>query len=84
MTTTIPNPQRNNPLHGITLKTIVTALVDFYGRERLGGILEFKCFTTNPSISSSLTFLRKSDRARIQVEELYLSRVENGDIPLAS
>ena len=74
------NSQPNNPLHGITLKTILTALVDFYGRDTLGDLIPINCFTSNPSMSSSLTFLRKQQRAREQVEDLYLTRVEEGDI----
>jgi uncharacterized protein (DUF2132 family) len=73
-------PQRNNPLHGITLKNIVTALVDFYGWEKLGELIPINCFLNNPSINSSLTFLRKTQRARQQVEELYIMKIDNGEI----
>ena len=64
--------QKNNPLHGITLQRIVEQLVDFYGFDTLGEIIKIKCFTENPSVKSSLTFLRKTDWARKKVEELYL------------
>ena len=65
-------PQPNNPLHGKTLETILTELVDHYGWERLGERITIRCFTDNPSIKSSLTFLRKTPWARQKVEELYL------------
>ena len=64
--------QNNNPLHGKTLQTIVEYLVEKYGFETLGSRLNIKCFTVNPSVKSSLTFLRKTDWARKKVEELYL------------
>ena len=62
----------NDPLHGKALKTIVEQLVDFYGFDTLGELIKIKCFTENPSIKSSLTFLRKTDWARKKVEELYV------------
>lgn len=65
--------QANNPLHGITLQSIVEQLVAFYGFETLGELIKIKCFTDNPSVKSSLTFLRKTDWARKKVEELYLN-----------
>lgn len=67
------NTQPNNPLHGKTLEAILTELVDYYGWEQLGRKIRINCFRNNPSIKSSLTFLRKTDWARKQVEELYLS-----------
>nr|WP_315173378.1 VF530 family protein [uncultured Flavobacterium sp.] len=66
------NNKSNDPLHGITLQKIVEQLVDFYGFDTLGELIKIKCFTTNPSIKSSLAFLRKTDWARKKVEELYL------------
>jgi len=66
------NNQQNNPLHGITLQKILEQLVDFYGFETLGEKIKIKCFTENPSIKSSLTFLRKTDWARTKVENLYI------------
>ena len=64
-----------DPLHGITLKSIVEKLVDHYGFDTLGELVKIKCFNDNPSIKSSLTFLRKTDWARRQVEELYVQSV---------
>jgi uncharacterized protein (DUF2132 family) len=65
-------PQPNNPLHGITLEMIVTQLVKQYGWEELGKRIPIKCFTDNPSIKSSLKFLRQTPWARKKVEDLYL------------
>ena len=64
--------QRNNPLHGITLAEIVEHLANYYGWEDLGTRINIKCFNENPSVKSSLTFLRKTEWARKQVEDLYL------------
>jgi uncharacterized protein (DUF2132 family) len=61
-----------DPLHGITLQKILEALVDYYGFDALGELIKIKCFNDNPSIKSSLTFLRKTDWARKKVEELYV------------
>ena len=61
-----------DPLHGITLQRILEILVVFYGFDTLGELIKIKCFTDNPSIKSSLTFLRKTDWARKIVEELYI------------
>ena len=66
------HPQQNNPLHGITLETVVTTLVDYYGWEQLALRIKVNCFKDNPSIKSSLTFLRKTPWARKKVEDLYL------------
>lgn len=63
--------QNNDPLHGKTLQSIVEYLVDFYGFETLSQKIKIKCFTDNPSVKSSLIFLRKTDWARKKVEELY-------------
>jgi len=65
--------QRNNPLHGKTLESILVFLVDRYGWEDLGEIININCFRYDPSIKSSLTFLRKTPWARKKVEDLYLS-----------
>ncbi|WP_026707278.1 VF530 family protein [Flavobacterium frigidarium] len=62
-----------DPLHGVTLKTIVEQLEAHFGFDTLGELVKIKCFNDNPSIKSSLTFLRKTDWARKQVEELYIS-----------
>ena len=67
-----PATQPRNPLHGLTLEAIVTALADFYGWEDLGQRIPLRCFTTDPSVSSSLKFLRKTPWAREKVESLYL------------
>jgi uncharacterized protein (DUF2132 family) len=64
--------QKNNPLHGVTLKIILEELVDNYGWEELGERINIRCFTHDPSIKSSLTFLRKTQWARDKVERLYL------------
>lgn len=68
--------QQNNPLHGITLETIVRYLHGYYGWEKLGAKIRINCFIENPSIKSSLTFLRKTPWARTKVEDLYLWLVE--------
>ena len=62
----------NDPLHGITLEAILTALVIKYGWEELGGKINIACFNSDPSIKSSLKFLRKTPWARTKVENLYL------------
>lgn len=69
------NKQQNNPLHGITLQKMLEQLVDFYGFETLSEKIRIKCFTENPSIKSSLTFLRKTDWARAKVETLYIRTI---------
>jgi uncharacterized protein (DUF2132 family) len=61
----------NDPLHGITLQKIIEQLVNYYGFDTLGELIKINCFTENPSIKSSLTFLRRTDWARKKVEELY-------------
>ncbi len=67
------NPsQPNNPLHGQTLKAILSYLIEYYGWEQLGIRIDIKCFNENPSLNSSLTFLRKTEWARKKVEALYL------------
>jgi uncharacterized protein (DUF2132 family) len=64
--------QQNNPLHGIKLEQIVVALSDYYGWEELGFLIPVRCFKDNPSVKSSLTFLRKTPWARSKVESLFL------------
>ena len=64
--------QINNPLHGVTLLAILELLVDTYGWEDLGKKINIKCFTSDPSIQSSLKFLRKTAWAREKVERLYI------------
>ena len=67
-----PKVQKNNPLHGITLKTILEELVDKYGWEELGDRVRINSFVSNPSINSSLKFLRRTPWAREKVEQLYI------------
>lgn len=64
--------QANNPLHGITLEMMVKHLVEAYGWEELGERINIRCFNDNPSVKSSLNFLRKTPWARSKVENLYL------------
>jgi len=64
--------QPYNPLHGITLKTIVTELVEHFGFDELAKHININCFKSNPSIKSSLTFLRKTPWAREKVEQFYI------------
>jgi uncharacterized protein (DUF2132 family) len=66
-------PQPKNSLHGITLERLLTDLVAYYGWENLGQQIEIRCFTHDPSISSSLKFLRRTPWARERVESLYLA-----------
>lgn len=65
-------PQANNPLHGVTLEQIVSRLVDYYGWEELGMRIDIRCFNSDPSVKSSLKFLRRTPWARRKVEDLYL------------
>ncbi len=67
-----PRTQPRNPLHGLTLEAIVTALAAHYGWEELGRLVPVRCFTHDPSVGSSLKFLRKTPWARDKVESLYL------------
>lgn len=64
--------QSKDPLHGITLQKIMEQLVEYYGFDTLSELIKIKCFIDNPSIKSSLNFLRKTDWARKKVEELYV------------
>ncbi|AAW85025.1 DNA-binding protein VF530 [Aliivibrio fischeri] len=64
--------QQNNPLHGITLQKLLTELVEHYGWEELSYMVNINCFKKDPSIKSSLKFLRKTDWARERVENIYL------------
>ncbi|RLD58750.1 MAG: transporter [Bacteroidetes bacterium] len=68
--------QLNNPLHGVKLADILDYLVGVYGWEELGERIKIRCFTNDPSIKSSLKFLRKTPWARNEVEELYLDTVQ--------
>jgi uncharacterized protein (DUF2132 family) len=71
------NSQPNNPLHGIRLDAILKKLVETYGWNKLGLIINIKCFNENPSIKSSLIFLRKTQWAREKVERLYLEVIQS-------
>jgi uncharacterized protein (DUF2132 family) len=66
------NEQPRNPLHGITLEMILVHLVEQYGWEELGRRITIKCFTDDPSVKSSLKFLRRTPWARKKVEDIYL------------
>ena len=68
--------QQNNPLHGMTLETIVIALVDYYGWTDLSERIPVRCFTHDPSVSSSLKFLRKTPWAREKVEALFIETLK--------
>ncbi|CED70600.1 UNVERIFIED_CONTAM: hypothetical protein GTU68_059973 [Idotea baltica] len=64
--------QQNNPLHGLTLQAILTELVEHYGWEELSYMVNINCFKSDPTIKSSLKFLRKTEWARVRVENIYL------------
>jgi len=70
------NSQPNNPLHGIKLAQIIDDLVEFYGWEYMGNSVGINCFTKNPTVNSSLKFLRRTPWARTKVEQLYLRMLE--------
>jgi uncharacterized protein (DUF2132 family) len=71
-----------DPLHGVTLKEMLTRLVEHYGWGQLGRLINIRCFNNDPSVTSSLTFLRKTPWARKKVEDLYLKHVrKTGGIP---
>ncbi|MEI8194129.1 MAG: VF530 family protein [Flavobacteriia bacterium] len=72
-----PNTQPNNPLHGVKLLTILETLVENYGWEHLSFKININCFKHDPSIKSSLVFLRRTPWAREKVEQLYLKLLEN-------
>ncbi len=65
--------QSNDPLHGVTLEQIVTGLYEHHGWDELGRRIKIKCFTSDPSVASSLKFLRKTPWARKKVEDLYVA-----------
>ena len=73
----MPEAQPNNPLHGVTLEAMLNHLVKYYGWEQLGYNINIRCFNENPSVQSSLKFLRKTAWARKKVEELYISVIDN-------
>lgn len=67
----------SDPLHGKTLESILTELVESIGWEHMGYLIDIRCFNYDPSIKSSLTFLRKTPWARKKVEELYIQKIIN-------
>ena len=71
------NNNPNNPFHGLKLETILVKLVEFYGWNELGNKINIRCFNFDPSISSSLKFLRNTSWAREKVEKLYLNTFSN-------
>ena len=77
-----PNPmhaqQPHNPLHGVTLEMMLLKLVDHHGWNEMGRMIDIRCFNFDPSIPSSLKFLRKTDWARKKVEQLYLTTIASG------
>jgi len=69
--------QANNPLHGITLEQVVTRLVEHYGWGELGKRIDIRCFNNDPSVKSSLKFLRRTPWARKKVEALYIANLDD-------
>ena len=65
--------QINNPMHGVTLEQIVNSLVEHYGWDQLGILIDIRCFNNDPSVKSSLKFLRRTPWARKKVERLYIA-----------
>lgn len=70
-TKTEVNLSPKDPLHGVTLENLLTELIEFYGWTKLGQLIDIRCFNHEPSVKSSLKFLRKTPWARKQVEDLY-------------
>jgi len=70
---TMVDTSATDPLHGVTLELLVTRLSEYYGWEELGRLIPIRCFNINPSVASSLKFLRRTPWARAQVEALYRS-----------
>jgi uncharacterized protein (DUF2132 family) len=77
----MPNNNAGDPLHGVTLKMMLQELLDHYGWEELGDRIRIQCFTNDPSISSSLKFLRRTPWARVKVEALFLEMKAEDDSP---
>jgi len=71
--------QKNNPLHGVTLEKMVVRLEGYYGWQQMAMRIDINCFKNDPSVKSSLKFLRKTPWARNKVERLYLSTFEEDD-----
>ena len=74
-------PQLNNPLHGVKLEQIINDLVACYGWEYLGNKINIRCFTHDPSVKSSLKFLRRTPWARTKVETMYLKMLKIKNSP---
>ena len=74
--------QSKDPLHGKSLKVIMEFLYDKYGWEQLAEIIDINCFKMNPSINSSLTFLRKTEWARVKVQNLYIYAIKSATYPI--
>ena len=74
------NEQPNNPLHGVKLAEVLTKLYEHYGWDGLAERININCFKSDPSIKSSLKFLRKTEWAREKVEELYVSTFEENSV----
>ncbi|MFZ9611113.1 MAG: VF530 family DNA-binding protein [Methylococcales bacterium] len=70
------NKNKDDPLHGITLENILLQIVDHYGWSELGRLIDIRCFNHDPSLKSSLTFLRKTPWARTRVEDLYINTIK--------
>ena len=73
--------QPNNPLHGISLEKVVASLEEYYGWEALSNKISINCFKSDPSVKSSLKFLRKTSWARDEVESLYIATFETESPP---
>jgi uncharacterized protein (DUF2132 family) len=69
-------PQANNPTHGVTLEMMLNQLVDYYGWEEMGSQINIRCFNSDPSVKSSLVFLRKTPWARKKVEDLFITMIK--------
>jgi uncharacterized protein (DUF2132 family) len=70
------NKNKDDPLHGITLENILLQIFDHYGWSELGRLIDIRCFNHDPSLKSSLTFLRKTPWARTRVEDLYINTIK--------
>lgn len=73
------NHGSKDPLHGVTLEMVLNRLVEHYGWEEMGRRIDIRCFNLDPSIKSSLTFLRRTPWARMKVEDLYLRMVASNE-----
>lgn len=73
-----PGQRSKDPLHGVTLEMILTQLVEHYGWQEMGRLIKIRCFNFDPSIKSSLQFLRRTPWARAKVEALYLQHLKHG------